>query len=357
MNMTHQAAGHVWDYQAFNSSPVSMVQRTLITAAIVRQCAGKDGGLSSDNFLTDPRDCRLDPAALQCTGGAGDAATCLTAPQAAAMREYYEGPINPGTGERIYAGRVHGSESNPLFGVSPAAATGASTYWVFGNDFDWLTFDFDRDMYRLDEAMAARLNANTADLDEFKSRGGKLILAHGFADPAVPTLNTVAYYEGLITSQRREGRHDGRERKEALRRTQDFARLFLFPGVGHCDSGAGPDTVEGDTLPVGPTFPPGIARLALDPLVEWVEQGIAPDQIIAYKVTGGVTAFSRPVCPYPELPRYKGVGDPTKASSFACVDDGDRDDNQPPAPKYLNDGDNYPIVPIDDRDRNYGHDP
>ena len=66
-------------------------------------------------------------------------------------------------------------------------------------------------------------------------------------------------------------------------------------------------------------------------------------------MTGGVTDFSRPVCPYPALPRYTGVGDPTKASSFACVDDRDRDNNQPSAPKYLNDRDNFPIVPIDDR--------
>ena len=101
--------------------------------------------------------------------------------------------------------------------------------------------------------------------------------------------------------------------------------------MGHCDNGAGPNTVEGDTLPVGPTFPPGIARLALDPLEQWVEHGIAPDQIVAYHVTNGVNDFSRPVCPYPALPRYRGVGDPTKAGSFVCVADGDRDDNQPPA--------------------------
>ena len=353
MNMTHQAAGHVWGYQAFNSSPVSMAQRTAITAAIVKQCAGKDGGSSSDSFLTDPRDCHWAPAALQCTGGTADAPTCLTVPQVAAMRKYYEGPINPRTGERIYAGRALGGESNPLFGSGPTAATGYSTYWAFGNGFDWLTFDFDHDMDTLDEAMAARLNANTADLEEYRSHGGKLILAHGFADPAVPTLNTVAYYERLIAGQTREDRHEEGERREALRRTQEFARLFLFPGVGHCDNGAGPNTVEGDTLPVGPTFPPGIARLALDPLEQWVEHGIAPDQIVAYHVTNGVNDFSRPVCPYPALPRYRGVGDPTKAGSFVCVADGDRDDNQPPAPKYLNDGDNYPIVPIDDRDRDH----
>jgi len=91
--------------------------------------------------------------------------------------------------------------------------------------------------------------------------------------------------------------------------------------------------------------------------MHWADQGIALDDTIASKVVNGVTAFTRPVCPYPGLPRYSGVGDTTKASSFMCVADSDPDDNQPPAPKYLNDGDNYPIVPItttDDRD--HGHD-
>jgi feruloyl esterase len=353
MNNTHHAAGLLWDYAAFNSSPVDITaaQATAVTAAIVKKCAGKDGGLSSDNFLTDPRDCRWNPAALQCTGGAADVGTCLTVPQVAAMRKLYEGPINPRTGERILAGRVRGSESNngyPAAIASLTTSSGSPTYWVFGNDFDWLTFDFDHDMDTFDEEMAARLNANTADLEEFKSHGGKLIITHGFADPLVPTLSTVAYYERLITNQTRDGRHDEGERKEDLRRTQEFARLFLLPGVAHCGGGAGPDTVEGDQIPPGPNSTT-IARLALDPLVQWVEHGIAPDRIIAYHVTNGVTDLARPVCPYPALPRYSGVGDTTKASSFACVDDSDRDDNQPPAPKYLNDRDNYPIVPIDDQ--------
>jgi feruloyl esterase len=350
-NNTHLEAGLIWNYAAFNSNPVNITaaQATAITAAIVKKCAGKDGGLSSDNFLTDPRDCRWDPAALQCKGGNADAATCLTRPQVAAMRKFYEGPINPRTGERILAGRVRGSESNsgyPAF-IATSPTSGSNSYWVFGNDFDWLMFDFDHDMDTLDEAEAARSNANTADLEEFKSHGGKLILTHGFADPDVPTLNTVSYYERLIASQAREARQDEGKRKEALGRTQEFARLFLLPGVAHCSGGAGPDRLEGQQ-DAGPADP-AIARIALDPLVQWVERGIAPDQIIAYKVTGVVTAFSRPVCPYPALPRYSGVGDTTKASSFACVDDSDRDDNQPPAPKYLNDGDNYPIVPIDDQ--------
>jgi len=342
INGTHNTAANVWDYQAFiGPANITAAQATAITAAVVKQCAGKDGGLSSDNFLTDPRDCHWDPAALRCTGGATDAATCLTAPQVAAMRKFYEGPINPRTGKRIYAGRTRGSESYsgyPAALATLATTDGSSNYWVFGNDFDWLTFDFDHDMDTIDDALAARLNANTADLEEFKSHGGKLLLFHGFADPVIPTLSTIDYYERLITSQTQGRRHDEEERKTALHRTQEFARLFLRVGVAHCGGGAGPDTLD-----------------EVSPLVQWVEQGIAPEQIIASKIANGVTAFERPLCPYPALPRYSGVGDPTKASSFACVDDSDGDDNQPPAPKYLDDGDNFPIVPIDDRDHGHDH--
>jgi feruloyl esterase len=343
MNSTHNAAANVWDYQAFNGpANITAAQATAITAAVVKQCAGKDGGVSSDNFLTDPRDCHWDPAALQCSGGAADAATCLSAPQVAALQKFYAGPINPRTGKRIYAGRTRGSESYsgyPAALASLATTTGFQTYWVFGNDFDWLTFDFDHDMDMIDDALAARLNANTADLEEFKSHGSKLLLWHGFADPMIPTLNTIAYYERLVASETREGRYGERARKEGLYRTQEFARLFLAPGVAHCNGGGGADSAD-----------------YLSPLVQWVEQGIAPGQIIASKIVNGVTAFTRPLCPYPALPRYSGVGDPTKASSFLCTADYDRDDNQPPAPKYLDDGDNFPIVPLHHRDHGHEHD-
>jgi feruloyl esterase len=362
MNITHRSALNLWNFEAFNGpATITLDQATTITAAVVKQCAGKDGGLSSDNFLTDPRDCHWDPSALQCTGGPADAPTCLTAPEVAGVRKFYQGPINPRTGERIYAGNTPGSESNSGFPAAFATLEPQPVLrWGLGNDFDQLTFDFDHDMDTVDEHMdivgeplAAILNANTADLEEFKSHGGKLILTHGFADPRSPTLNTVAYYERLIASQTRDGRHDGGERKEALRRTQEFARLFLFPGVGHCNGGAGPDSAKGDVLPDPYSK---IDRIALDPLVQWVEHGVAPDQIIAYHVAGNVQDFSRPVCPYPALPRYSGTGDTTKASSFVCAADEHHDDNQPPAPKYLDDGDNYPIVPIDEGDRGHGHD-
>jgi feruloyl esterase len=132
-NSTHNTAGYVWNYSAFNGlANISAAQATATTAAIVKQCAGKDRGLSSDNFLTDPRDCHWDPAALQCTGGAADATTCLTVPQVAALRKFYEGPINPRTGERMYVGRVRGSESISGYPASLTTPVGQSIYWVFG---------------------------------------------------------------------------------------------------------------------------------------------------------------------------------------------------------------------------------
>lgn len=138
----------------------------------------------------------------------------------------------------------------------PLLALSVRRYWAFGNDFDWLTFDFDREMDTIDDELAARSNANTADLEEFKSHGGKLILTHGLADPLVPTLNTVAYYERLISSQKREGRRSEEDRNEALRHTQEFVRLFLLPGAAHCSGGAGPYAVEGDPFPAGPNILP-----------------------------------------------------------------------------------------------------
>ena len=94
------------------------------------------------------------------------------------------------------------------------------------------------------------------------------------------TLNTIAYYERVITSETHGGVHNVGERNEALRRTQEFARLFLRPGVAHCGGGAGPDTPD-----------------ELSPLVQWVEQGIAPDQLLASKIVNGVTTFTRPLFP------------------------------------------------------------
>ena len=227
--------------------------------------------------------------------------------------------------------------ANPLTLQTEARPFISLPYWVFGANWDWRTFDYDHDVDTIDEQMAAQQNANTADLEEFKSHGGKLILWHGFEDPTVSTLNTAAYYERLIASQTPGNGHGKGERKVGLRRTQEFARLFLLPGVGHCYGGAGADAVGAFGWP--------------SVLSDWVERGIEPDRVVASKFVNGVPVLTRPLCAYPALPRYSGVGDPAKAESFVCVDDREPADNQPPAPRYLDDGDNYAIVPLHDDHR------
>ncbi len=84
--------------------------------------------------------------------------------------------------------------------------------------------------------------------------------------------------------------------------TDDFYRLFMVPGMFHCAGGRGADTFD-----------------ALTPLIEWVEDGRAPDVIPASRIDAGVVMMTRPLCPYPQVATYDGIGDPDAAASFACT--------------------------------------
>ena len=143
--------------------------------------------------------------------------------------------------------------------------------------FDRATFDRLRPLHTL-------YDATNPDLSAFAGRGGKLILWHGWADPHISPINTVAYHEAV-------------ERAMGRRRTETSVRLYLLPGVYHCFGGEGPSLVD-----------------MLTPLIDWVERGVAPDAVIAR--SPGREARSRPVFPYPAVPRYDGKGDPNEASSF-----------------------------------------
>jgi feruloyl esterase len=136
---------------------------------------------------------------------------------------------------------------------------------------------------------------------------------HGFADPLIAPQTAIDYYMDVV-------RHEGRR----LGRTQRYFRLFMVPGMNHCYGGPGPHVF-------GNQFSGNIAiheppehdanHHALLALIRWVERGRAPDKIIATKYVGdqpgnGV-AMQRPICPYPQMPRYRG-GDVTKAGSYVC---------------------------------------
>ena len=136
------------------------------------------------------------------------------------------------------------------------------------------------------------------DMSAFRERGGKLIIYHGWADSPVTPQLTVDFYEALA------------KKSGGIAATQEFARLFMVPGMDHCGA---------------QTNGPGIADTGIDPLTaleQWVEEGKAPSELIATKTAppANQTLWRRPVRAYPEIARYNGSGDPTDAANFTCAE-------------------------------------
>jgi feruloyl esterase len=310
-------------------------QLDLLTNAVVAQCGRQDGGVASDPFLNDPRDCHFNPSTLQCKPGQ-DASTCLTATQLQAVRAIYQGASNPRTHRQIWPGFLPGSETfwREVLVGNPNAPGGSSASFfkdgVFAGQsgFSYLNINFDSDVDLTNnkpagsgETWQEALDANDPYLDGFKRRGGKLLMYHGFADPFVTPLGSLDYYTAMMGAN---GRGPG-----AVKDTQSFARLFMAPGVTHCGGGPGANVFNGPDNLGGPEDSNHDVFLALR---QWVEQGIAPTRIIGTKYVNdnpasGV-AFTRPMCPYPQQARYRGAGATTDAINFACVSD-ESDSNGP----------------------------
>lgn len=219
-----------------------------------------------DGLIGDPKACRFDPAVAECK--AGETEGCLTAGQVAAAKAMYGGPVDE-KGKSLFFGRPVGSE---LMWGSPDSGdmVGSFVRHMLTDDilpFDIKTFSFDRAAFEGRKALTSVYNANSLDIDAFRKAGGKLIMWHGWADPGVPPMGSVTYYGGL---QSRYGKA-----------TDAFARLFMFPGVGHCGGGDGPDRSN-----------------MVDAIFAWVEDGVAPQSIVASRKSFGRTQVTRTVFPY-----------------------------------------------------------
>ena len=153
--------------------------------------------------------------------------------------------------------------------------------------YDILTFNFDRDLPKLDNIHLI-LDATDPDLTHFRDRGGKLLMYYGWADPALNPLMGVEYYES-VTERMGTG-------------TTNFFRMFMAPGMYHCGGGPGPNAFD-----------------TLSPLSQWVEQGKAPDSLLATKTDAGKAVRTRPLCPYPQVAKYKGSGSIDDAANFTCA--------------------------------------
>jgi hypothetical protein len=287
-----------------------------IARAVTAQCDKQDG--VADGILNDPRQCKFDPAAIQCKAGESTD-QCLTAAQVSALKTIYAG-VKDGHGRAIFPGYLPGAEEGGggwgVWITGPAPGRGLMAFFANGyfpdmvyekKDWDVKSFVVDAAMKAATEKTAGALNAVDANLTPFRSRGGKLILYHGWNDPAIPAVNTVNYYEEVIA-------------KTGQSNADSFVRLYMVPGMQHCAGGAG-----ADVLGQSGTWPADAQKNARTALETWVEKGTAPGVIIATKTAGnapgaaGDAVMTRPLCPYPQAAQYKGSGDANRAENFVCA--------------------------------------
>jgi hypothetical protein len=312
---THLLAAGIWNTQSLALNPASYISAKklpVIASAVNNACDKIDG--VTDGVLNDPRECHFDPNVLLCKDA--DADSCLTAPQITAQKKLYEG-AHDSYGKLIYPGFLPGAElggNGWSTWITPPMATSslglAFTSGFFANmvygkaDWDILHANLDDALAAADQKMAPILNATDPNLAAFKSRGGKLIIYHGWNDPAISALNTINYYNSVIA-------------KLGQQNTDTFIRVFMVPGMQHCAGGPGADNF-GAGISSTPTDTQHSLQLSLE---QWVEKGAAPGTIIATKFAQGTSTptMTRPLCPYPQSAKYNGSGDPNSAASFTCA--------------------------------------
>jgi len=272
-------------------SHIPPAKLNLLHKAAVDACDALDG--VKDGLIEDPTQCHFDPAILLCKEA--ETESCLSTAQVQAARRIYGPFTNPRTHQEIYPGLEPGSELGWTAFAGPAPFPISNDYFRYvihaNPDWDFRTFDADRDV-----ALAEKLDhgdvlkAVDPNLSEFVSHGGKLILYHGWSDNLIAPLNSVNYFNNVVS------------RLGGLEKTEESVRLFMAPGMGHCSGGDGPNTVDVVTA-----------------LEEWVEQGKAPERLIAAHRSGGQVDRTRPWCPYPQVARYKGAGSIDDAANFVCT--------------------------------------
>jgi feruloyl esterase len=294
--VVHLHAGQLWGYMAAQQIAVDKIP--MISAAVIARCDAKDG--VKDGLISDPLACDFKPRQLACKSGQ-DPQRCLTPSEVTALEQLYSG-AHYANGEAVYPGWPRGMEFALLQARSKrVAALGASTFrdMVFEDpQWDFHAINYDRDVKKADDKIGAVMNDGSADLAAFRRAGGKLILWHGWSDPLISPLHTIAYYNKLAAHFAPRA---GIAQDSALAQVSDFARLFLAPGVMHCGRGPGPDTFD-----------------SVGALETWVEKGVAPDSMVASHKTAGKVDRTRPLCAYPHQAVYDGKGDSNDAASFSC---------------------------------------
>ena len=292
---SHLIVSGIWLAEATRENSAAYIPKEklpLLHKAVLNACDAQDG--VKDGVLENPKRCHFEPKTLLCKGA--DGPECLTAPQVEAATKIYAGPKNPRTGEQIFPGLEPGSENGWDFfaaGSEPPIVASFFKYLVFKDpNWDYRTLNFDSDVVLADKVDNGILTAINPNLKEFFAQGGKLFLYHGWNDGGIAPQNTINYYNSVVAAMR------------GVDKVQDSMRLFMAPGMDHCCGGDGPFDFD-----------------SVAALEQWVEALKAPDRIVAAHLPQGSTKpdRTRPLCPYPQVAKYKGSGSTDDASNFVCA--------------------------------------
>lgn len=309
LDFTGTMVNYIAMARALEAAPVPLEKLKLIAQRVYAKCDGLDGLV--DSLITDPRRCEFDlTKELPLCANDVDGKDCFTTGQIRTLNVIYRGAESGG--KRLFFGMPLGAEieaptqAGPVsiwanWIIAPAGAPNPRTisynfaetffrYLAFPKadpNYDFKTFNLQTDLERL-RPISNILDAKNPDLSRFKARGGKIVMYYGWADTALNPLMGVDYYEQVSA------------RLGAA--TTDFFRLFMVPGMAHCRGGVGTDQYD-----------------CLTALVEWVEKGAAPDQLLATQSREGKVVRTRPLCPYPQVAKYNGSGDPNEARNFVCA--------------------------------------
>ncbi len=272
-----------------DSSYIPPAKYPAVHNAALQACDANDG--VKDGVIEDPTRCKFDPTVLLCKGA--DAATCLTAPQVEAAKQIYSAASDGRTGREIFPGLEPGSELGwATWGGAQPFSIGVEhfRYVVFKDPtWDFRNLKLDTDLSLAQELDKGLINSLDPNLTAFFARGGKIIQYHGWVDPQIAPRASVRYYEDVLKTMGGAGR------------VQDSYRLFMVPGMAHCGGGEGPNSFN-----------------MLGAIESWVEHRQAPDRVIASRLTNGAVTRTRPLCPYPQIAKYKGTGSTDEAASFSC---------------------------------------
>lgn len=264
---------------------LSEAQAQLLVDAAVAKCDPADG--VADGLISDPLGCDFDPADLQCPADGEE--NCLSPAQVERARFLY-GPRSTEDGLRLYPGPAYGTmirAGGP--GTQTADDTALAKSLKEKPSWDVMSFDPDRHIPAMEKELAEDMSAMNPDLTEFREKGGKIIVYHGWLDPGISPYHSIQYYESVAAVLGDDA-------------MDDFYRMFFVPGMGHCGGGPGPNVFD-----------------TVTPLEAWAEKGVAPERIEAAHSTDGEVDRTRPLCPFPEIARYDGSGSTDAAENFVCA--------------------------------------